>query len=138
VALGGRAAGGLCGAVYVAVYGSPARAGTASAPRPARPPAGHRRRRPTPGPGHPSPSDGYRSGLRPTVTSPRSGEGALHRCHDLRRLRLGLRREPGEHLAVPADQELLEVPADVAAVALGIGEADQPLVQEVPSLPVDL
>src|SRR5690349_10136016 len=39
----------------------------------------------------------------------------LHLFHDLVRIRLDRRLEPGDNLAVATDQELLEVPADLAA-----------------------
>ena len=45
----------------------------------------------------------------------------LDRLGDLGRLGIDLRREAGDDLAARRDQELLEVPADVSAVALAVG-----------------
>ena len=48
------------------------------------------------------------------------------------------RREAGDDLAVAADEELLEVPADVAGVALGVGGRRELLVQRVAVVAVHL
>src|SRR5690606_11745275 len=56
-------------------------------------------------------------------------EGLLDGGDDLVRLRLDLGREAHRDRAVGRDQELLEVPADVAGVAAGVGRADQAPVE---------
>src|SRR5689334_23433324 len=68
----------------------------------------------------------------------RSVQQSLDRRGDLGRVRLGRGAEPAADNAVRADQELLEVPPDVAGVALGVGRVDQPVVERVPAGPVDL
>src|SRR5690606_15239372 len=65
-------------------------------------------------------------------------EGLLDGGDDLVRLRLDLGREARRDRAVGRDQELLEVPADVAGVAAGVGRADQAPVERVAPLAVDL
>ena len=49
------------------------------------------------------------------------GEGFFDRADDVGVLGLDHRREALDDFAVAADEELLEVPADVAGVALGVG-----------------
>src|SRR6266567_2774425 len=67
-----------------------------------------------------------------------AGQARLDRLDDLGRFRVGHRPEPGHDLAIPADQELLEVPLDVARLALGIGHVSQLGVQRMPLRPVDV
>ena len=49
-----------------------------------------------------------------------------------------VRAEAGDDLAARRDEELLEVPADVAGVALGVGDRRQLLVDRVAGLAVDV
>src|SRR5207244_3977483 len=65
-------------------------------------------------------------------------ERLLDRVDDLGSLREHQRREARDDVAVAADEELLEVPADVAGVALGVGGLGERLVQRVATLAVDL
>src|SRR5215217_5584312 len=53
-------------------------------------------------------------------------------------LGLDLRAEAGHHVAVAIDEELLEVPPDVAVVTLGVGERRERVVQRVAVLAVDV
>ena len=57
---------------------------------------------------------------------------------DLGRLGVDGGPEPVDHLAVGGDQELLEVPLDVAGVALGVGRLGQLLVEGMALLAVDI
>ncbi len=71
-------------------------------------------------------------GEAPTSAEPLDG------LDDLGRLGLGAGTEPLDDGAVGCDEELLEVPLDVARGALGVGGLGQFLVQRVPVLTVHL
>src|SRR5690242_15345375 len=62
----------------------------------------------------------------------------LDRRDDLLVLRLDAGTEPGDDLARRTDEELLEVPADVAVVALRVRDVHQLGVQRVPGIAVDV
>src|SRR5258707_2149163 len=66
------------------------------------------------------------------------GEVLLDGGEDLGIVGDGTRAEPGRYRAVRADQELLEVPLDVAGRALGVRDGRQLVVDEVPANAVDL
>src|SRR5260221_9810639 len=64
-------------------------------------------------------------------------QARLDRADELGGLRFGQRPEPAQHLAVAPDQELLEVPLNVAGLAVGVGDLGQLRIQGMLSLPVD-
>src|SRR5258706_5968840 len=65
-------------------------------------------------------------------------QARLDRADELGGLRFGQRPEPAQHLAVAPDQELLEVPLNVAGLAVGVGDLGQLRIQGVPTWPVDV
>src|SRR5205823_5198709 len=100
----------------------PARARAISRPKTTKPggPAGPRSTTSTPSDASSSACDGAAPGRRPAPAPTTSrGQRRLDRLDDGLVLRLGPRPEPGQHRAVRADQELLEVPLDVPGLALG-------------------
>src|SRR4051812_47252749 len=66
------------------------------------------------------------------------GEVGLDEGDDLGGLRLGEGPEPGHDLATGGDEELLEVPLDVAAGALRVLHLGELGVQRIAALAVDL
>src|SRR5688572_6591880 len=60
-----------------------------------------------------------------------TGQSLLDRTHDLVVLGLDERREASDDFTVAADEELLEVPPDVAGVAFAVGDRGELLIQLV-------
>src|SRR5262249_15741908 len=67
-----------------------------------------------------------------------AGECLSDRAANLGALGLDQRGEALDDLAVAPDEELLEVPADVAGVTFGVGRWSELLVERVPAVAVHL
>src|SRR5712664_3021663 len=71
---------------------------------------------------------------------PSSGRGqlSLDDADDFGGVRLRARPEPADYRAIACHDELLEVPLDVAGLAIRVGDRGELGVERMPARPVDL